>query len=231
MEGKEALDSPEYLSQEPSELTRAENDDPLPIGCKEITPNTLSDATTVQDVKEHAVSEDHLPEDEPSPERKIIRDALQTVADLKDRTLSDPGLPFEPKNVEALAIVKIANQAEYERVKSSWKNGKISIRELSKAVEDQVREIRASSMLRTESKSTSTKSGTESMPDERKPIPVQIVDTLMESENAELWHNAEGSGYISVAYHDGHFEHRALKAKATKQWLVHLGLNEPNFRQ
>lgn len=187
------------------------------VNWKDIALDTLSDATTFQKLKEHAVSKGFFTEDDLFPERKIIRDALHTVADLKDKALLDPGLPFEPKNVEALAIVKIANQAEYERVKGSWKNGNISLRELNKAVEDQVREIRASNMLRSEP--VPTKGGTESLPDERKPIPVQIVDTMMEFEKAELWHNAEGSGYISVVYHNGHFEHRALKAKATKQWL------------
>ena len=121
------------------------------VSWKEIAPDTLSDAATLQKIKEHAVSKGYFTEDDLFPERKIIRDALQTVADLKDKALSDPGLPFEPKNVEALAIVKITNQAEYERVKGCWKNGKISLRELNKAVEDLVREIRESNMLRSES--------------------------------------------------------------------------------
>lgn len=191
------------------------------IDWKKILPDTLYGANIIEVLKEYAVSSGYFAEDDLFPERKKIRDALQTVADLKERALSDPGLPFEPQNVEALAIVKIANLAEYERAKSHWKGGKISIKDLNKAVEDKVREIRASNMLRTEPESMPTDGDAESQSDGEayKSIAAQIVDAIIENDDIELWHTPEGNGYFSVRYSDGHFEHRALKSKSTKQYL------------
>jgi hypothetical protein len=52
-----------------------------------------------------------------------------------------------------------------------------------------------------------------------KSIAARIVDAIIENDDIELWHTPEGNGYFSVRYSDGHFEHRALKSKATKQYL------------
>ena len=191
------------------------------VGWMDILPDTLTDSAKVQKVKEFAVSKSYFTEDDLFPERKMIRDALQVVADLKGRALSDPGLPFEPQNIEALAIVKISNLAEYERVKGSWKD-KISIRELNKSVEEQVRKIRASNILRSEPETMHTNDA-ESLMYEKKPISEQILDIILKSDDSvELWHTSEGNGYLSLCYSDDHFEHHALKAKATKKWLSSL---------
>ena len=149
------------------------------VNWRDIVPNTLFDPAKVQKVKEYAVSKGYFAEDDLLPERKMIRDALQTVADLKDRALSDPGLPFEPQNVQALAIVKISNRAEYERVKGSWKD-KISIRELNRSVEEQVCKIRASNILRSEPETMHT----DSQMDEKKPIAEQILDTILKGDDS-----------------------------------------------
>jgi hypothetical protein len=49
-------------------------------------------------------------------------------------------LPFEPRYIEALAIVKLGNVPEYERIRSFLK-GNVSLRTLDRAVKDKVTEI------------------------------------------------------------------------------------------
>jgi P4 family phage/plasmid primase-like protien len=114
------------------------------IDWKDIHPNVFSDPAKVQKIKEYAVSKGYFAEDDLFQETKKIHDALKTVADIKDATLSNPGLPFEPKNLEALALVKMNNMAEYVRIKAHWK-GLVPIRDLEKAVDEEVRKIQVSS--------------------------------------------------------------------------------------
>jgi hypothetical protein len=61
-------------------------------------------------------------------------------------------------------------------------------------------------------------------PEEMKSAATQIVDAVIQENGgvAELWHTSEESCYISLRYLDGHFEHRSLKSKATRQWLSGL---------
>ncbi|MCX6677402.1 MAG: hypothetical protein NTU95_05595 [Methanothrix sp.] len=71
-----------------------------------------------------------------------LGEALLLVDDLKDRETikQDPGLPFEAKYIDALAIVKKHNQPEYERVRAILK-GLVSVRDLNKKVDGKAREI------------------------------------------------------------------------------------------
>jgi hypothetical protein len=71
-----------------------------------------------------------------------LGEALLLVADLKDkdRIKQDPGLPFETKYIEALAIVKKQNQPEYERIRAILK-GLVSVRDLNKKVDGTVRAL------------------------------------------------------------------------------------------
>lgn len=71
-------------------------------------------------------------------------DAVLLVQDLKDpeKTKADPGMAFLPKYVEALAIVKKNDKAEYERVRVALKKAGCSLRELKKTVEEKEAEKR-----------------------------------------------------------------------------------------
>jgi hypothetical protein len=71
-------------------------------------------------------------------------DAVLLVQDLKDpeKTKADPGMAFLPKYVEALAIVKKNDKAEYERVRAALKKAGCSLRELKKTVEEKEAEKR-----------------------------------------------------------------------------------------
>ena len=71
--------------------------------------------------------------------RMDLGEALLLVADLKDKAKlkQDPGLPFEPKYIEALSIVKTQNQPEYERVRAILK-GLVTVRDLNKRIENEI---------------------------------------------------------------------------------------------
>ena len=52
-------------------------------------------------------------------------------------------------------------------------------------------------------------------------IAKRIVDDVHEDVDVELWHTADGQGYLSTKNgSDEHFEHYLLKDKRTKQWLA-----------
>jgi hypothetical protein len=191
----------------------------------EIKSDVLQNANNVQKVKEYAISKGYFTEDELFPEQKRIKDALKTVTDLKEKVLSDPGLPFEPNNLEALAILKINNMAEYQRTKSYWKN-KVSIRDLNKAVDAKVNEIRVSNILN-EMDGASSSNGNDSeeyLPDPSKNVATQIVDIIIEATEGlgELWRISNRNCYVSICCKDGHIEHHHLRAYFTKQWMSHL---------
>lgn len=71
-------------------------------------------------------------------QKMSFSDAVLLVQDLKDpeKTKADPGMAFLPKYVEALAIVKKKDRAEYERARASLKKAGCSLRELKKTVEE-----------------------------------------------------------------------------------------------
>ncbi|HNY35400.1 MAG TPA: bifunctional DNA primase/polymerase, partial [Methanothrix soehngenii] len=60
-------------------------------------------------------------------------EALLLADDLRKKVNTDPGAPFEEKYTQALAVLQLANPAEYQRIMADLK-GKTSIRDLKKAV-------------------------------------------------------------------------------------------------
>jgi hypothetical protein len=109
----------------------------------------LKDSQTVRATLEHAVKRGLVSSEilDPIPgcstaANMDLGEALLLVADLKDKdkVKQDPGLPFEAKYIEALAIVKRQNQPEYERVRAILK-GLVSVRDLNKKVDGTAREL------------------------------------------------------------------------------------------
>ncbi|MEI8002776.1 MAG: hypothetical protein WCG94_00405 [Methanothrix sp.] len=109
----------------------------------------LQDSQVVQQTLKHAVKRGLVSEEilatrpgDPTSTRMKIGEALLLVADLKDKekVKQDPGLPFEAKYIEALAIVKKHNQPEYERIRAILK-GLVSVRDLNKKVDGTARDI------------------------------------------------------------------------------------------
>jgi len=109
----------------------------------------LKDSQVVKKTLEHAVKRGLVSEEVleprhggPTATSMDLGEALLLVADLKDKAKvkQDPGLPFEAKYIEALAIVKKQNQPEYERVRVILR-GLVSVRDLNKKVDDEAREL------------------------------------------------------------------------------------------
>ena len=98
-------------------------------------PGALGDATILAKVKQYAVDKEHFKEDVLFPERSALENALQLISEIKEKALLDPGLPFEQKYVDALAIIMVQDQPEFERIKAHWK-GKVSWRELSNCIKE-----------------------------------------------------------------------------------------------
>lgn len=68
-----------------------------------------------------------------------LADALLLASDLKkpDNLKANPGLPYEPRHIKALAVIYNGNRAEYERIIATIKKAKISTRDLSKRVKQE----------------------------------------------------------------------------------------------
>lgn len=77
---------------------------------------------------------------EEEPYTLEMSEALLLIADLREKVKKDPGAPFEPKFVEAIAVIKISNQPEYARLMADLK-GKTAIQDLKKAVKECVVKI------------------------------------------------------------------------------------------
>jgi hypothetical protein len=81
----------------------------------------LSDASIIAKVKQYAVDKGYFKEDELFPERSALQNAMQLISKIKDQAIIDPGLPFEQKYIDALAIIMNQNQPEFERIKAHWR--------------------------------------------------------------------------------------------------------------
>jgi hypothetical protein len=79
------------------------------------------------------ILEEEILYDEEEAREEDLQKAMRLISEIKDKALEDRGLPFEQKYVEALALIKIENQPEFERIKGHW-YGKISWKDLNKKI-------------------------------------------------------------------------------------------------
>ncbi len=105
------------------------------IAWEDCRPGALGDASILAQVKQYALDKGYFKEDELFPERSALQNALQLISEIKEKALLDPGLPFEQQYVDALAIIMMHDQPEFERIKAHWK-GKVSWRELSNRIKE-----------------------------------------------------------------------------------------------
>jgi hypothetical protein len=76
-----------------------------------------------------------------------MREAMNLIQRLTEGVKSDPGLPFEPKYLEALAFIKTRNQPVYERAKAEMRKAKVSMRDLATNLEKKIEENEESAIV------------------------------------------------------------------------------------
>ena len=135
-----------------------------------------------------------------------ITDAIDTAEDLPDplaglveRTAADPGAPFMPETLEALAALKKDNRAAFEALRSKLKKAGCRVTALDEAIAEE--------------------SGTGG----RGPTQADILIDLAQS--AELFHAPDGTGFADLDI-NGHRETWPIRAKGFRRWLARLYFEE-----
>jgi hypothetical protein len=120
-----------------------------------------------------------------------IRDPL---AGLPEKTAADPGAPFRPDMLEALAALKSDNRAAFEALRSQLKKAGCRVTALDDAIAEE--------------------SGT---PSGRRPTQADNLISL--AQTAELFHTADGAGFADLDI-NGHRETWPIRAKGFRRWLA-----------
>lgn len=120
-----------------------------------------------------------------------ISDPLDGLAEM---TTVDPGAPFMPDVLEALAALKLANRAGFEALRSRLKKAGCRVTALDDAIAEE--------------------NGT---PGGRGPTQADILIGL--AQTAELFHTADGTGFADLDIR-GHRETWPIRAKGFRRWLA-----------
>jgi putative DNA primase/helicase len=75
---------------------------------------------------------DEPPDDDTPPDE--IASALDRLQDLEERSKADPGLPFQPETLGALALLQERAMDEYQRCRSALKAAGVPLRDLERAL-------------------------------------------------------------------------------------------------
>lgn len=131
----------------------------------------------------------------------VILDAIEAaeevpdpLAGLVEQTGTDPGAPFKPEALEALAALKTGNRAAFEALRSQLKKAGCRVTALDDAVAEE-----------------------NGAPSGRGPTQADILIDLAQS--AALFHSPNGSGYADLDI-NGHRETWAIRAKGFRRWLA-----------
>jgi hypothetical protein len=132
-----------------------------------------------------------------------IADAIDTAEeicspldDIIERSIGDPGAPFDPEVIRALARLRGTDFRAYETVRAKLKSVGCRVTELDKAT---------------------TKGGADACG--RGPTQADILIGLAQS--AELFQAPDGRGYVDIAV-NGHRETWLIRSKELKNWLTRL---------
>lgn len=116
------------------------------------------------------------------------------LAGLVEKTAADPGAPFMPEMLEALAALKLDNRAAFESLRSQLKNARCRVTALDDAIAEE----------------NGTTSG-------RGPTQADILIDL--AQTAELFHTPDGIGYADLQIND-HRETWPIRGKGFRRWLA-----------
>ena len=139
---------------------------------------------------------------------EVILDADQSIADaidgaeeipdplasLAEKTATDPGAPFMPEALEALAALKLDNRAAFEALRSRLKKAGCRVTALDDAIAEESGDAGG-----------------------RGPTQADILIGL--AQTAELFHTADGAGFADLDI-KGHRETWPIRAKGFRRWLA-----------
>jgi hypothetical protein len=120
-----------------------------------------------------------------------IRDPLEGVA---EKTAANPGAPFMPDALEALAALKTENRAASEALRAQLKKAGCRVTALDDAIAEESGDVGG-----------------------RGPTQADILIDLAGS--AELFHTADGTGFADLEV-NGHRETWPIRAKGFRRWLA-----------
>ncbi|WP_245316538.1 hypothetical protein [Mesorhizobium wenxiniae] len=131
----------------------------------------------------------------------LIADVIDAAEDLHDplaglaeKTVADPGAPFMPEALEALAALKKENRAAFEAQRSQLKKAGCRVTALDDAIAEE--------------------NGT---PSGRGPTQADVLIGL--AQTAELFHTPDGAGFADLDI-NGHRETWPIRAKGFRRWLA-----------
>ena len=132
---------------------------------------------------------------------RLIADAIDgaeeipdPLAGLAEKTAADPGAPFMPEALEALAALKSDNRAAFEALRSRLKKAGCRVTALDDAIADENGEAGS-----------------------RGPRQADILIDL--AQTAELFHTPDGAGFADLDV-NGHRETWSIRAKGFRRWLA-----------
>ena len=134
------------------------------------------------------------------PENLILTaiDAAEDLADplegLVERTATDPGAPFVPEALEALAALKQDNRAAFEALRSQLKKAGCRVTALDDAIAEENGDAGG-----------------------RGPTQADILIDIAQS--VALFHTPDGSGYADLDI-NGHRETWPIRSKGFRRWLA-----------
>ena len=132
---------------------------------------------------------------------QLIADAIDDaeeipdpLAGLAEKTANDPGAPFMPEALEALAALKSDNRAAFEALRSQLKKAGCRVTALDDAIAEENGDTGG-----------------------RGPTQADILIGL--AQTAELFHTADGAGFADLDI-NGHRETWPIRAKGFRRWLA-----------
>ncbi|UEM16570.1 hypothetical protein J4G43_021560 [Bradyrhizobium barranii subsp. barranii] len=132
---------------------------------------------------------------------QLIADAIGSaeempdpLAGLAEKTAADPGAPFMPEALEALAALRQNNRAAFEALRAQLKKAGCRVTALDDAIAEE--------------------NGT---PSGRGPTQADILIDL--AQTAEMFHTPDGAGFADLDI-NGHRETWPIRAKGFRRWLA-----------
>ncbi len=120
-----------------------------------------------------------------------VRDPLEGLV---EKTRIDPGAPFTPEVLEALAALKRDDRAAFEALRAQLKGAGCRVTALDEAIAEESGDVGG-----------------------RGPTQADILIDL--AQVAELFHTADGTGFVDLDV-NGHRETWPIRSKGFRRWLV-----------